>query len=106
MPYPDRRIGFVDVLTTCTTCPKCIPLKIGRIDFHFDILVDQRMYKNGSKRSHSFSLSIERTHSYQTMDPIFAFQHTKRIVSIDLKGYRFRSEERRVGHVETTWSNA
>src|SRR5690625_7550779 len=91
MPYPDRRIGFVDVLTTCTTCPKCIPLKIGRIDFHFDILVDQRMYKNGSKRSHSFSLGMESPHTNQTMTPFSDFQLPNPYAPFHPKPIRFIS---------------
>ena len=80
---------FVDILTTCTRGTECIPRDTGRIHINLYAVINQRNYKNGSKRGHAFTLGVVRADTHQTMYSVFAFQIPVSHIAFYIEGYCF-----------------
>ena len=65
----------VDVLPTGTGCAKHIHFNISRIDIDFDrVVFHQRVHEHRGKGSLPFTLGVERAHTHEAVNTVFALE--------------------------------
>ncbi len=88
--------GFylVYVLSSGSTGTRSRDFDIGRVYINFDTIINQWININRSKGCMAFGIAIKRRNTHQTMDTVFAFEITKRIIAFKFQCYGFDS-----GHI-------
>ena len=77
------RFYLIHILPAGAARTERIPRDAGRINLHFDRIVDERSHKDGSKRSHPFALCIVGRYAHEPVHPVFAFQIAVGVIALD-----------------------